>query len=318
MFDVGYKKLSGTVALGVVVLFSASCQRNENQAEWWQGEQERIALSHQVELKEYRFSKSHASGYEEMTKLRTLAKTNMNLIRDLNQRRIALDVEVELLEGEFVGFKQSSIQGQRDRAIGRTFDTMILPSGRTFMQVKVAAIDDAGVTIRHAEGSARMSFSDLNSEQQVLFGLEMDLALVAEKKELESSVDYERAVDRQLVAMKAREKLIAEAARREDQSLQANRARVASQQIASSSVRPLAQPATSFGNRSWSSSSYYSTYRSYRPTYRYVYYGSPSYVQPCPSVSPSRYTQGTVSRAASSPIVTKCTSFAETTLPSIP
>ena len=285
MFTTALRKPSEIVALAVAVFFSVSCQRNENQAEWWQGEQERIALSHQVELKEYRFSKSQVSGHEEMVKMRLLIKTNM----DLSQRRITLEDEVGLLEDELASFKQSAIPRQRDRALGRTFETMVLPSGRTFMQVKVAAINDAGVTIRHAEGSARIKFSDLNSEQQVLFGLEMDLAVAAEKKELESAVDYERAIDSQLAAMKTQDKLTAEAARREEQYLQSNRARVASPQIASSSVRPLAQPATSFGNRSWSSSGYYSTYRSYRPAYRYVYCNSPSYTRPCPSISSSNY-----------------------------
>jgi hypothetical protein len=253
-----------------------------------------------------------------MTTLRVLVETNVDSIRDLNHRRVHLGDEVKLLEDELTAFKQSAIREQRDRAIGRTFETMILPSGRTFTQVKVSAIDDAGVTIRHAEGSARVSFSDLATEQQALFGLEMDLAIAAERKELELAVDYERAIDSQLAAMKAQEKLITEAATRDDYSQQAKRALVASQQIASSTVRPLAQPATSLGNRSWSSSSYCSNYRSYRPAYRYVYYGSPSYIQPCPSASSSEYAKGPVSGARPSPIVTKCRSFAETTLPSIP
>ena len=217
MFAIGYMKPSGILALTVAVFFSVSCQRDENQAEWWQGEQERIALSHQVELKEYRFSKNQVSGHEEMVKMRLLIKTNM----DLSQRRITLEDEVGLLEGELASFKQSAIPGQRDLALSRTFETMVLPSGRTFMQVKVAAIDDVGVTIRHAEGSARIKFSNLNSEQQAFFGLEMDLALVAEKKERESAVAYERAVDSQLAAMKVWEKLINETAIREDQFLQA-------------------------------------------------------------------------------------------------
>ena len=318
MFTTALRKPSGIVALAVAVFFSVSCQRNENQAEWWQGEQERIALSHQVELKEYRFSKSHPSGDEEVTKLRILAKTNMDLIRDLSQRRIAVEGEVERLEGEFVGFKQSSIQGQRHRAMGRTFESLVLPSGRTFKQVKVAVIHDAGVNIRHSEGSARIKFSDLNSEQQVLFGLEMDLAVAAEKKELESAVDYERAIDSQLAEMKVREKMNTETAQRKEQSLQARRARIASQQVASANVRPLAQPATSFGNRIWDSSSSYSTYRSDRPTYHYVYYSSPRDVQPCQSAYSAKYSERSMAKVTSSPIVTKCKSFAETSLPSIP
>ncbi len=318
MFAIGHIKPSRILALGGAVLLSVSCQRSEDQAEWWQGEQERITLSHQVELKEYRFSKSQASGCEEIVKMRPLIRTNMDLIRNLNQQRITLEDEIGLLEGELASFKQSAIPRQRDRALGRTFETMVLPSGRTFMQVKVAAINDAGVTIRHAEGSARIKFSDLNSEQRAFFGLEMDLAVAAEKKELESAVDYERAIDSQLAAMKTQDKLTAEAARREEQYLQSNRARVASPQIASSSVRPLAQPATSFGNRSWSSSGYYSTYRSYRPAYRYVYCNSPSYTRPCPSISSSNYARGIESGFSSSPIANKCKSFSKTTLLSIP
>jgi hypothetical protein len=66
-----------TVTLGIaaslVVLLSSGCEKSSTRAEWWQGEQQRLELTHQLALKEY---KVQQSGYFEMEMLTTLRTSN--------------------------------------------------------------------------------------------------------------------------------------------------------------------------------------------------------------------------------------------------
>jgi hypothetical protein len=288
-------RISKIAALGLGLVLSVSCHTDEDRVEWWQAEQERIALSHLLELKEFQHSQIFGSSYQEFQKIREFAESDTNSIRVLSERRATLQNEVQFLAAELVDFKQFAIQGQRDQAMGRTFGELVLPSGRTFSNARVAAINDAGVTIRHAEGSARMGVDDLSPEQQVFFGLEADLAIAAERREFESAVSYERAVDVQLAAMKVQEKLNAESAMREEAAHRAKRTQIAAQQTIASSIRPLSQPATRLGSRSWDPYSYRVQYPSDRFYYGYTYYSSPVYSRWCPSV----YSSGSSTRGVS-------------------
>jgi hypothetical protein len=274
MFDVGYKKLSVTVALGVAVLFSASCQRNENQAEWWQGEQERIELSHQVELMQYRLELRNGSRLGANERLTEMTQAIPSLLKSLQQQHRALSVEVAALEKKWPVFCASTIQSQRERAIGMTFETLCLSSGRKFQGVSVAGITDGGVTIRHIDGSARLRFADLDSEQQLLFGLEADSALAAAEKESQAANAYERAIDTQMAVNQKQEKMVSEITRRAELAAQEKWSLLAVRYVAAARTELFAQAATSLGSRPWGYSSYYPryrAYRSYRPTYRYVY-----------------------------------------------
>lgn len=231
------------------------------------------------------------------------------------------------LEGKWKGFRESTIRSQRHRAVGKTFETIHLASGRKFHDVTVAAINDAGVTIRYANGSARLRFADLDSAQQVYFGLEEDLALEAEGEEAEATAFYERWVDERMAILHEQERKDSEIARREDLALRQRRSELASQNAAAPETRALAQAATTFGNRSWRYSGYYSnykTYRTYRPAYRYVDYCTPpndggncrTLVFPRAVFPQAARTSGT--GCVSPSMVPKCKSFANTTLPFIP
>jgi hypothetical protein len=285
MFAIGLIKPSAIVALGVAVLFSVSCQRNENQAEWWQGEQERITLNHQVELMRYRLERSNVLGSGEYGGLSVLTQANTSLLKSLYQQRRALSTEVASLEKTWPGFRKSTIQAQRGRVIGMTFKALHLSSGRTFQDVSVAAITDGGVTIRHVDGSARLRFVDLDSEQQVYFGLEADLALKAVEEESKSAIAYEREIDTQMAAIHQQEKMVSEMTRRAELAAEEKWSQLAVRYAANLRTELFAQTATPLRTRAWGYSSHYPryrAYRSYRPTYRYIYDASiPSYNKNC-------------------------------------
>jgi hypothetical protein len=308
------------MATALVAMLSVGCKKDQIQAEWWQGEQERIALSHQVELKQYRINQTDVSGFEEVQRLGKLTQSRAELLDSLARQRQVLTEEVALLESKWFDLKEATIRNQRNRVIGRTFKSFESASGRKFQEVSVAAIDDAGVTIRHADGSARLRFADLDPEQQVFFGLEAELAFAAEEKESRAAIAYEREIDDQMAVLREQNTRNSEAIRRVDLATQRNSSLLAAQQAATTKTGPLAQAATPFGNRSWGYSRYSSSYSSYRyPTYRTVYnYVVPTYSRYCPT-TPITRNAGTVgSGYVSPPVSTPRRSFANTTLPYIP
>jgi hypothetical protein len=158
----------------------------------------------------------------------------------------------------------------------------------------------------------------LDAKQRVFFGLEADLARAAEQQETQDAADYERWVEAQMVAIDDKKLKDSEIAKSDELAARRTRAEAAQVLAANSNVRPLARPATNVGSRSWSYSGSYSNYRTYRPTYRYVYYNNtPAYycrppvysVYPGLPSSPYGYTP---------PVTPVIKSFADTTIPSIP
>lgn len=313
----------------MVSLLSVGCKKDQSQAEWWQGEQERIALLHQVELKQYRVTQSNFNGFEELKRLAGLAQDRTGYLASLGRQRQALTDELALLERNWIDLQETTIRNQRNRSIGRTFKSFESASGRKFQEVSVAAIDDAGVTIRHRDGSARLRYADLNPEQQVLFGLDADLASAAEQKESMAAIAYEREIDGQMLVLQEQEKKNAEKVRHDELASKRNSSLLAAQQVDTSMARPLAKAATPFGGRSWGNSGYssyrssyrYSSYRSYPsyPSYRYVYnYVVPSPSRYCRTTPTIRYIEPARSGCDSPSAASRRQSFANTTLPYIP
>lgn len=140
----------------------------------------------------------------------------------------------------------------------------------------VSRIDDLGVTLQHAHGSARLRFDDLAPGEQAFFGLDPEFAAVALAEERENLVAYDRRLNLEMQAIRQDEKA-ALAERKAEENRSASRLAIAqaSARAASVSSSPLS---SSFGRLGQTSRRSYSTYYSYRrPTTRYrsVYsYGS--------------------------------------------
>lgn len=315
------RKPSTWIALVAGVLGVVSCDGNEDQAAWWGGEQQRIELSQQLELKKFRFDQVVTRDFEEFEALRRLAASNAGHLETLRQRRNALDDQVASLQARRAEFRLAAVNEQRQRAIGQSFETLNLVSGRNFEKVTVSAIDDSGVTIRHSVGSARLRFNDLDAGQRLFFGLEADLAVAAAERESQNAVDYERWIDGQMAAIDDKKQKQSADARREQLETQRNYSDLAARQLAASSSRPLAQTGMSLSSSPTRYSSSYSRYRTYRPSYRYVYYNdTPSWS--CHSAARPVLTRYGARAGAPGYVapssVPRRQSFAETTLPSIP
>lgn len=278
-----HTKVFSSIALGAAVFLAVGCGKKQDPAVWWQGEQERIELSQQIELKKFRFEQIDSTDVAELERLRSRSSAAASRIVSLRRQSEELDAQVDSLKTKWQDYKEVVLEDQRRKAVGKSFETLRLASGREFENVSVASIDDAGVTIHHAYGSARLRYADLDSRQRTFFGLEEDLALAAQKKETQDAAAYESWVHDQ-VAIAATAKIDreeSETAGFRKMAAQERRSSMLADQISASNTRTLAQPAKSFGN---GYSSYYSNYRSYSPTYRYVYYGSSN----CYNYNPNR------------------------------
>jgi hypothetical protein len=262
------------VAAAMIFLFLPSCERNLNDSTYWETEREEIELTQQLKLAEYRLgmtTSGDANGVAELERvesnLRELNQRTAALLRD----RSVLGEEVRELEVRNRETERLAVRKLRMKSVGRKFDTLVVNNGRTFENVSITGVDDGGVAIRHEHGTARLRYSDLSAEQCASFGLEERSALAAEDRERRESIAYERRIDEELDAMREKEEQIAAVARRSEET-KVSRALVAAN-TTTKETSPLAKPASQVGRgSSYRYSDGYSTYRSYRPRYRYVYY----------------------------------------------
>lgn len=262
----------GAAAIAVAI-FGVGCGRHEDSGAWWRGEQERLELSHQLALKEYRHSQFGADHFADLQALKESNKELAASRLQLTTRKLALSQEIAGLQQDFSSFCVSTLRDYRGKVVGQKFPELGLISGKTYRDVKIAAIDDAGVTIRHADGSARLGYEDLDSDQRMRFGLEEGLALAAVEKEAQQASQYEKWIDQRMLLVQERESRIAEENKNAELAASRVRSLLASSSSVSSNPWNLSKSATAFSSRSTSYNSVYrSAYSPYRSRYRYVYY----------------------------------------------
>lgn len=309
MHPISAKQSALHLLAAAVTLLVVGCGSEKHDSAWWEGENERIALQHELELKTFRFEQVYSTDFTELEALRKSNGSSAAALEQLRRQKTDLTVAVASLEDQREEVRRTAIGEQRQRAMDKTFDEMTLASGRSFRKVSVSSIDDAGVTIRHADGSAKLRYEDLSAVQRVFFGLDEEFSAAAEDREEQDAIAYERWIDSRLLVMKEKESAASER-REEIAQRNAQASSAMSRNLVAANTSPLAQPSRSAG---------YSTYRAYRPTYRYVYYSAPryryNYCRPRVSIQSGRVV-GT--RHSYRPTVSPKKSFANTALKNIP
>lgn len=258
-------------------LLLAACQDRKFQTRWWQGEEERLLLQNEVQAKSFRISDELTQKFADHQALEKLIAQTANRLATLRTHRDGMHQNLADLKAEMESYRQIAIRNQRERAMKQTYAELTLKSGRQFKDVSITSITDVGVGIRHADGSARMRFSDLTESQRAFFALDGELAAAAEQQEAQTALAYERWIDEQtailqVAQLEADKKRIAAAelkAKNAAQYLAANASSRNQNMMASaSSLR--------FGRRFGSSP----TYRVSSPSYRYVNYYQPTECYP--------------------------------------
>jgi hypothetical protein len=265
------------VVIGCVLIAISvpSCGERKNQTSWWTGEQKQMELSHQLELQKFRYNEIYTGGLTELTDLQTQSLAASTRMESMRREREELTQLVDSQQRKLTEFRVSTLRSHRQRAMGQTFEALRSATGRSFKNVTVSVIDDSGVTIRHADGSTRLRFADLDAKQQHFFGLEADLAQVAHEKEAREAVAYERWIDNQMEISRLSAAAVASVRPSTETASISRKSESPTRQIVASNTSPLSKPARSFGSGSYRSYRF-SNDRSCRPTYQTNYYDSPS------------------------------------------
>ncbi len=262
--------------------FVVGCGESRPDSAWWQQEEERIALEHQVELKKFRFDQVFSNDFSDLQELKKSMSSTEAALAELRNERKSLTAAIESMEGQWSEFRRNAILQQRQRALGKAFPEMTLASGRSFQKVSVSSIDDGGVTIRHMDGSAKLRYHDLDAGQRVFFGLEEDLAIAAMDNEKKNAAAYEAWVSNRMASINEEKQRAAAIERREEISERKARASlaasVAARDLVAANASPLSQPSKPFARvrpRRYYSDYYYGrsyrSYGTYTPFYRACY-----------------------------------------------
>jgi hypothetical protein len=266
-------------------VFNFGCESRKGHAEFWMNEREKIELVHKNELASYRIAQTPYERFEELERLTELLSENESALRKLRGKHASLTLEITRIETEIDALVQTAAQQQRARAQGMKFASLESRNGRVFEQVLVTGVDDAGVSIRHQNGSTRLRYADLTDEQRLFFVMDEASALAAEDAERRNSLAYELRIEKELGVIRLDQERRAVERKREESG------RIASRVMASSMARketsPLSRPATPFGRgSSYRRSPYYSVSRYYYPGQTYVYR---PYVPPISVCAPQSY-----------------------------
>ncbi|MDB4353887.1 hypothetical protein N9Z02_01145 [Akkermansiaceae bacterium] len=120
--------------------------------------------------------------------------------------------------------EDKSYESARQSAVGEQLDELKIRTGKLYTSVTIRGVDNVGIKIMHAGGTARISHGHLPSKMQTRFGFDPDKALEQRKKELERERDRVAQVDEEM-QKQAAEKAVVREERRDTQPVEKRRIR---------------------------------------------------------------------------------------------
>jgi hypothetical protein len=177
--------LGALVAAGGVFWFT----RDTHDEHWWALECEREDLQGKLELARIRLDARTGPDDPRLVNAREAAGKGASRLSGLREKVVELKSMIARSEEAFAQLQENRVSETRRLALGKEWTEFSSRDGRRYEQVKVAAIDDGGVTLRHLHGATKLRYADLTEEQRLLFALDReasDLAEVAEKKQAEA------------------------------------------------------------------------------------------------------------------------------------
>jgi hypothetical protein len=100
----------------------------------------------------------------------------------------------------------ADIETNRAEETGKKYEQFETLAGRVYQDVQITRISDAGISITHADGAARLRFEDLSPEQRKQFGITKEDAAAIYAREMKAAAAYEAKVEEQ---QKAKRELLA-------------------------------------------------------------------------------------------------------------
>lgn len=285
------------IAVGLLAIMGVSCTSDKKDTVWWGNEKTTIELKNELALANYRASQLGPVEKVGEDRDLPLAAELMEEIVLLKNLRDELKRSVAEMDGAWDDFRSNVLESRRAELTGKTFATFQTADGKTYREVMVTKIDNGGVSLRHGDGTARLRFNDLDSQEQCYFGLDGELAATAIHTEHTRRIAYDQWIGKGLAAAEKKQAAQAKSRRDEERELASTRSLAAARQTSSisASVSPLTSSFGGLGETSTFStgssrhSRRYSSYGSYysRPTV-YYYNSTPS----CPQYSVPSYGSG--------------------------
>lgn len=229
-------------------------------------------LVQQLALKEFRLSQRGGGSMGNLDGLQREFLELQSSMDSLVAKSDLLKDEIVSLETGMQTMREDFLKNRRSAIAGKTFAEFTTWKGRTYREVSISSVDDGGVTIRHADGSARVTFADLNEDQRMMFGLDAQLAMAAIEKEKADAIEYDQWIGSKLAANRAAKEKLAKLSAASVPKVRP-RSRASDTTIAAN-VNPLTKPSSEVSSR------YSSRYTRSRPTYYYYPY-IPAYRNPC-------------------------------------
>ena len=266
-------------AFATVLLASCGKQQEPDNMAWWEAEQERIGLDQQISLAKYRLDQ----GPEDLAAPLKAAQNRLAAAKEhlesLKRRLPSLRTEIADLEAQGAQCVIESRLAARAHAIGTRHNTFTDATTRTYRDAVVTAIDDAGVTLRHADGIARLDFFRLTTDQREWLGLDQAAASAALEREQAAALAYEQWIDQGMTAIRAKQdEERAAAARREQLDLTRQLMAMVEKARALPAATPAPVSRRSSWNDRWERTSYY---RPRRTVYYYPVYYPSANTRPC-------------------------------------
>ncbi|MDB4585475.1 hypothetical protein N9085_01455 [Akkermansiaceae bacterium] len=132
------------------------------------------------ELADQQIRTERAEDRDELQRnLQELEEASHKADKETKELRVAIDS----LGDEWIEYRKNRRLILRQRMMGSVLETLTLPSGKTYEQVEISQIDNAGVSIKHRYGSSRIRVADLPRQMRRDLDLNLDEAEAALKKE---------------------------------------------------------------------------------------------------------------------------------------
>lgn len=169
------------------------------------------------------------------------------------------------------------VETRRAEETGKRYAEYETLAGRVYKDVLITKITDAGISISHADGVARLEFDQLSPEQKKRFGITKEGAAEIYAQEMKRRAAYEAEVAE---LQKAQRELLAKqtAARIEAERLAAEKALQEKKEVATTVVSTVEIPTFPTIKRSETGVIYPS--RRYTPSRSTYYYGGGYYTHP--------------------------------------
>ncbi len=189
--------------IAACALALVSCTRDGNASrkdpESIRLEGRRVELEHKVAIAQLKADRMTRQTSQDTTPVEILPGL-MARRSELSSRKIELEAEIRSLEDGLLLARATQLEEARSLMLGKDLPSLQSRAGRVYEQVKIVSIDDSGVQIRHASGSARLGCSELSESQWEQFGLDEGLAKAARLAEDRQRLAYEEGIDRELAA----------------------------------------------------------------------------------------------------------------------